>query len=336
MATIDGEKIDAARNACSTSGTGALTLGDNITGAQSIKARMTSGKKSKFYFRKGSQWISFEGTFTSPDQLARTRIIDGSGGLATNVDFAVGSGEVACDVPAEELDTLNLIEASVTSAGTTDIGAAAALRIAISGTTGPITSFGTSANKLRIVRHSGSTITHNATSLILKGGVNRTTVANDIGIYASDTSGNWRELDYEDASGKAIRGNATVSGTLAVAGAASAPNFAATGAPGSVRNFDGSGSMITVANGASGAIVAGSGLLVLTDTNVTGQSAVYLVGGSSGTLIAGGSIYVASTTTPAAGKVSVQYDGVTGYKIYNAQGSSITFGVAFLTSRATI
>jgi hypothetical protein len=40
------------------------------------------------------------------------------------------------------------------------------------------------------------TLTHNATALILLGGANRITAAGDVGLYASDASGNWRERAY--------------------------------------------------------------------------------------------------------------------------------------------
>jgi len=87
-------------------------------------------------------------------------------------------------------------EASVASAATCDLGAAGSLFVQITGTTA-ITSFGTGANKLRFVRFAGAlTLTHNATSLILLGGASRTIAAGDVGIYASDASGNWRERAY--------------------------------------------------------------------------------------------------------------------------------------------
>jgi hypothetical protein len=198
------KNYDAARNVCSTSSTGALTIGDNVTGCQSIKAKMSSGDTAKFYFRKGSQWISFLGTFTSPDQLARTRIIDGSGGLATNVDFNVGAGEVGIDISAEDLDLLNTVETSLTSAATFDIGGVYALRVRASGTTGPVTSLGSVANKFKIVRWAGATLTCNTTSMFLIGLANaatRVTSDGDVGIYASDASGNWRELFFQPVAG---------------------------------------------------------------------------------------------------------------------------------------
>lgn len=97
-------------------------------------------------------------------------------------------------------------QVNVASAGTCDIGAAAAQRVQITGTT-TITSFGTVANELRFVTFAGAlTLTHNATSLILPGGANITTAAGDSGILASDASGNWRCLAYQRASGQALAG----------------------------------------------------------------------------------------------------------------------------------
>lgn len=91
-------------------------------------------------------------------------------------------------------------EVSVASATTCDLGAAGSLFVQITGTAA-IASFGTGANKLRFVRFAGAlTLTHNAASLILLGGLSRTTAAGDVGIYASDASGNWRERQYVRAA----------------------------------------------------------------------------------------------------------------------------------------
>jgi hypothetical protein len=74
---------------------------------------------------------------------------------------------------------LNLVEITVASATTCDIGAVDGGKIVISGTT-TITGLGTSTNKLRFVRFSGAlTLTHNGTSLILPGAANIVTVAGD-------------------------------------------------------------------------------------------------------------------------------------------------------------
>jgi len=91
-------------------------------------------------------------------------------------------------------------EIAVTAATTTDIGAAASAHVAINGGA-VITSFGSSINRLRIVRFNGvSTLTHSA-GLRLLGGRNRTTDIGAQGIYLSDASGNWRELSYVGAGG---------------------------------------------------------------------------------------------------------------------------------------
>lgn len=106
------------------------------------------------------------------------------------------------------LDTVNapgsLPMATVASAATCDIGAAAALEVFVTGTT-TITSFGTAANKWRIVRfQSALTLTHNASTLILPGAANISTTAGDIAIFESDASGNWRCVSFNFADGRAV------------------------------------------------------------------------------------------------------------------------------------
>ena len=87
--------------------------------------------------------------------------------------------------------------ATVASAATTDLGASDETILTVSGVT-TITGFGTvSAGIYKLVTFSGAlTLTHNATSLILLGGVNRTTVAGDCGLYVSLGGGNWKEYFY--------------------------------------------------------------------------------------------------------------------------------------------
>lgn len=87
----------------------------------------------------------------------------------------------------------------VASASTCDIGAAATDRIRITGSV-TITSFGTSANKLRFVHFDAAlALTYNATTLILPDGVNKSVEAGDAAIFSSDASGNWRCLNYYSA-----------------------------------------------------------------------------------------------------------------------------------------
>jgi|GEM_PF-3027856 len=99
---------------------------------------------------------------------------------------------------------LNVAEAVVASASTTDIGATTSVRVEITGTT-TITSLGSVANRFRFVRFSGAlTLTHNATTLILPTGANITTAAGDMAIFASNGSGQWRCLWFGRASGRAL------------------------------------------------------------------------------------------------------------------------------------
>lgn len=70
-------------------------------------------------------------------------------------------------------------EVDVASGATTDIGAANSAFVRITGTT-TITSFGANYNGPRFIRFAGAlTLTHNASSLILPGAANITTVAGD-------------------------------------------------------------------------------------------------------------------------------------------------------------
>lgn len=88
------------------------------------------------------------------------------------------------------------------SAATTDIGAQTSNNVRITGTT-TITSLGTAASGVtRQLRFAGAlTLTHNATSLILPGGANISTVAGDIATAVSLGSGNWVVTDFMPANG---------------------------------------------------------------------------------------------------------------------------------------
>lgn len=93
----------------------------------------------------------------------------------------------------------------IASATTTDIGAATAEFVDVTGTT-TITGLGTiDAGIVRTVRFTGAlTLTHNATSLILPSGANITTAANDIAVFRSLGSGNWICVGYKKQDGTAV------------------------------------------------------------------------------------------------------------------------------------
>jgi microcystin-dependent protein len=101
--------------------------------------------------------------------------------------------------------------ADIASAATTDIGAVEGSTHDITGTTS-IVSFGTvRAGILKILQFDGVlTITHNATSLILKFGQNHLTTAGDILAFISEDSGNWREVWRNVAGGTVVPGTITI------------------------------------------------------------------------------------------------------------------------------
>lgn len=113
---------------------------------------------------------------------------------------------------------------AIASAATTDIGAATAPFVHVTGTT-TITALGTvQAGTRRIVVFDGIlTLTHNGTSLILPTAANITTAAGDVAVFVSEGSGNWRCVDYQRASGDAVSGAGAVSSVNGDAGAVIVP-----------------------------------------------------------------------------------------------------------------
>jgi hypothetical protein len=120
--------------------------------------------------------------------------------------------------------------ADISSDTTTDLGAVAGLFHDITGTT-TITGFGTvSAGIWKALQFDGTLIlTHNATSLVLPGGQNITTATGDVGIFASEGSGNWRCYAYFRTNGLHVFGtksaNTVYSGPTS--GGAALPAFRA-------------------------------------------------------------------------------------------------------------
>ena len=92
--------------------------------------------------------------------------------------------------------------ADIAASATTDIGAVAGFFHDITGAS-TVTNLGTvSAGIWKVLKfESTPVIVHNATSLILLTGANRTTANGDVGIYVSEGSGNWRELSFFPVTG---------------------------------------------------------------------------------------------------------------------------------------
>ena len=101
--------------------------------------------------------------------------------------------------------------ADVASAATVDLGAVVGRFVDVTGTT-TITSFGTVAAGIwRVVTFTGAlTLTHNATSLILPGGLNIKTSAGDCVLAESLGSGNWRVVFYMPASPATLAQNGSM------------------------------------------------------------------------------------------------------------------------------
>jgi hypothetical protein len=200
------------RETATAPGTSSFTLNGAVQGGQSFAADLSTGNTIWYAATNGTAWEVGLGTFTSPSTLARTTILESSNADAV-VNFSSGTVDIFCDVPASVFDSLNMTEETIVSAGTTNIGALHAFRVAISGTT-TITSLGTTPNKLRHVRFTGAMkLSYNASSLILPGAQSLITTSGDTAIFASDSSGNWRCLSYLTANGfrlKAPGGTFTV------------------------------------------------------------------------------------------------------------------------------
>jgi hypothetical protein len=93
------------------------------------------------------------------------------------------------------------VESTIAASATTDIGALPTTRVLVSGGAGPVNSFGPQINRYRIVRFADANLVlTNSAGLVLLGGANRTTAVNDVGHYASDAVGIWRETYWSRAT----------------------------------------------------------------------------------------------------------------------------------------
>lgn len=102
------------------------------------------------------------------------------------------------------LDALKIKGADKASAGTVDLSTATGDFVHITGTT-TITAITLSSGDERTVVFDGAlTLTHNATTLILPGGLNIQTIAGDTAIFRGDGGGNTRCISYTRAQPTAI------------------------------------------------------------------------------------------------------------------------------------
>ena len=92
---------------------------------------------------------------------------------------------------------------TVPSAATCDIGSANSNNVLISGTVS-ISSFGTVADRFKLVEFQAALTLQNSASLALPSGANITTAAGDTCIATSNDSGAWTVISYQRADGTAL------------------------------------------------------------------------------------------------------------------------------------
>lgn len=95
---------------------------------------------------------------------------------------------------------------SIAAAATVNLAAATGNYVHITGSGGPITSFGTlpAGPEFCLVFDAAPTVTHNGTSLIMPQALSVTMAAGDILIVRSEGSGNWRAVNVQKADGTLI------------------------------------------------------------------------------------------------------------------------------------
>lgn len=191
--------------------TGALTLthGSSLVLPNSANITTEAGDWARFVGYAGGvvrctnyMRASYATQFSDIKQAA-TASATGVVELATGAEAATGTDTTRAVTPAGLFPG----EVDVASASTTDLGAAVSVNVRITGTT-TINGFGTAnAGIYRRGRFADALqLTHNATSLILPGGANITTAANDRFTALSLGSGNWLVTSYVKADGQPIVG----------------------------------------------------------------------------------------------------------------------------------
>jgi phage-related tail fiber protein len=194
--------------------------------------------------------------------------------------------------------------ATLASASTVNIGAAAANDISITGTT-TITAFDTIASGAHrnLIFAGALTLTHNGTSLILPGAANITTAAGDVAQFVSLGSGNWRCTGYMKADGTLIANSLTnttlVNPTIT--------NFTESGQ----NPAAGSSFTVNLANGTDFEFTTNANTTITLPTPVAGKSYTITViygGAHTVSFAGGGTIKYSGGSAPTATSVAGQRD----------------------------
>lgn len=194
MAHINASLV---RETTTTTSTGTYTLAGAQTNFRTfLAAPMATGDTCWYTARLGPDYEIGLGTFTSPNLLARTTILESSNSNNA-VSWGAGVKDIYMTTPPKAVMASHA--ATIASAGTTELGSSTAPVIDISGSV-TITSFGSTAppGTVKFVRLQGALqLTHNATSMILPGVANIAAAAGDTLIAKHEGSGNWRVLNYQ-------------------------------------------------------------------------------------------------------------------------------------------
>ncbi len=154
--------------------------------------------------RVGDIYAKPAGTTFTPNTVAESAKVNAAfDDLVQDANTArpIVAGGTGANTALGANDKLNTTSTDIASASTVNLASATGVVVNITGTT-TITSLGTVASgALRTLIFGGIlTLTHNATSLILPGGVNITTAAGDVAHFRSKGSGNWVCVSYQKNS----------------------------------------------------------------------------------------------------------------------------------------
>lgn len=208
--------------------------------------------------------------------------------------------------------------ATLASAASVAIGAAAANTVNITGTT-TITSFDTIAAGAtrRLIFAGALTLTHNATSLILPTGANITTAAGDVAEFMSLGSGNWKCVDYVRANGQPLAGGSSSTLTQSASSSSGTLDLSATTVGVILVTLTENIGSIALPAGVAGQSVERR--IMFTQ----GGAGNYTVSGWTGvTVDGGGSAPAAATGAGAVTSYVLANDNNTGWRMYIDQGAS--------------